>query len=234
MLRKFQMQAKGDKSADVFLYGDVGAGYYEGISSKDFVQELQALGDVDTINVRVNSLGGSIVEGFAIYESLRQHKAKIRMQIDGVAASIASVIAMAGDEVAIAESAFFMIHRGWNIVIGDADEMRASAQTLEMMEENIIAAYLRRATKSSADELFSMMKAETWLNAEAALSIGFADSIVKPDESAAMAYDLSRFKHPPAALAERKLPPSGKIAAMLSSKQIEQEVAVRLRLLDVT
>lgn len=234
MLRKFDMQAKADKSADVFLYGNVGADYFEGVSALNFVKELQGLGDVDLINVRINSLGGSIVEGFAIYESLRQHKARVRVQIDGIAASIASVIAMAGDEVAIAESAFVMIHRGWTIVAGDADEIRNEAKVLEMMEQKIIDAYLRRAAKSSREELFALMKAETWFPADEALAIGFASSIIKPDEAAAMAFDLSRFKHPPAALASRSLSPSGKVADVLALKRAEEEVAVRLRLLDVT
>lgn len=233
MSKAWNFQMKGEKSAEVLLYGDVGEAYYGGVSAKSFVEELRTLGEIDELRVRINSRGGSITEGLAIYETLRQHKAKKITQIDGIAASIASVIAMAGDEIEVSESAFFMIHRGWNICVGDADAMRGSAKTLEMMEKKILDIYERKANDKSREELFAMMQAETWFDAEACEEIGFADRVIKPDEAAAMAFDLSLFKHPPAALAANSLPPQGEVAELLAAQAEADDIAVRLRLLEL-
>jgi ATP-dependent Clp protease protease subunit len=233
MKKTWNFQLRGDKKAEVLLYGDVGDMYYGGCSAKSFIEELRSLGEIDELTVRINSQGGSIMEGFAIYETLRQHKAKVIVQVDGLAASIASVIAMAGDTINMAESSFLMIHRGWNICAGDADAMRACATTLEMMEVKILDAYLRHAKNVGRNELFDMMKAETWIPAEEAEQLGLADAVIKPDEAAAMAFDLSRFKHPPAALAAKATPPSGEVAEVLAAQAQAEEIAVRLRLIEM-
>ena len=106
----FSVKAKAGDEAEILIYEDVGEGWFGGVTAKQFADELKALGSVKTINLRLNSAGGDVFDGLAIYRRLVDHPAKIVSHIDGLAASIASVIAMAGDEIRISESGFLMIH----------------------------------------------------------------------------------------------------------------------------
>lgn len=194
-----RLDAKGENEADVFIYGDIG-GWWGGVSAEQFAKDVAAV-DVDTLNVRLNSPGGIVFEGVAIYNALARHPANVIIHVEGIAASIASVIAMAGDEVRIAEGSRFMIHDPWSIVMGSAADLRAEADVLEGLKSDLIDIYAAR-TEQDRDDLSAWMTAETWLSARDAVDKGFADSMTpakkkeKKDAHARSAM-LSRFRNAP-------------------------------------
>src|SRR5258707_608582 len=123
---------KGSRG-EIWLYDQVGEGWFGGMSAKTFVAEVQKLGKVDLINLHINSPGGSVFDGVAIYNNLKSHPARIEVDVDGVAASIASVIAMAGDEIRMAANAMMMIHNAMGMTFGDAEDMRKTADLLDQL-----------------------------------------------------------------------------------------------------
>ena len=164
--------------AEVYIYEDVGEGWFGGVSAKQFATDLKALGSVDTINVHINSAGGDVFDGLAIYRQLVDHKAKVVAHIDGLAASIASVIAMAGDEIRITEAGFMMIHNAWGVSIGEAVEMRRMADRLETVSGAIADVYVAR-TNAEANAVRQWMDAETWFGGAEAVKEGFANTVVE-------------------------------------------------------
>lgn len=164
--------------ADLFLYGDISSVSWWGdeITPKQFADDLAALGDVERINVRINSGGGDVFAGQAIHSTLKRHKAEKVVYVDGLAASIASVIAMAGDKIVIPKNAMMMIHNPWTRAVGNSNDMREMADFLDKVREPIIAAYEDKTGKTR-DELIKLMDAETWMTAEEAVSMGFADEV---------------------------------------------------------
>jgi len=186
------------QSADVFLYGVVGGYDWENDQALDgagFVSQINAL-DVGTINFRINSPGGSVVEGHAIHNALVRHPARVITHIDALAASMASVIAMAGDEVHMADNATFMIHDPWTVVMGDSDDLRKFADVLDMIGEQIIAGY-QRHTELSAEAIRAMMAAETWMDADTALAHGFVTHIDGAMQMAALVSSKFSFQNMP-------------------------------------
>lgn len=174
-----------DKRAEVVIYGEIGSGpLSNGITAAGFMQELAAVGRVDAIDVRINSPGGSVFEGLAIFNALRRQQATVHVHIDGIAASMASVIAMAGDRVTIASNAMMMIHDPRSYGGGKADDLRSAADMLDRARASILAAYLDR-TSLTADRLSDMMSDETWFSADEAVLYGFADDIAAPVRLAA-------------------------------------------------
>lgn len=169
-----------DPVATLHIYDEIG-GF--GVSAIELVNELKNLEGVDEITLRLNSPGGSIIEGTAIYNALKNHGAKIIVMIDGLAASMASVIAMAGDEIQIAENAYLMIHNPWTMAVGDAEELRKSADLLDKMRENLVNAYSRSGM--DREKIIELMDAETWMTASEALENGFVDSISRAQKAAA-------------------------------------------------
>ena len=166
-------------AGDVFIYDEIG-GY--GITAKNFIDQLpQTTG---SLNVRVNSLGGSVFEGFAIYQALRDHPADITVYVDGIAASIASVIAMAGDKVIMSASSQMMIHEGHVEAYGDAEKLSRAVDLLETASNTIASVYAARCG-GTPDEWRSAMKAETWYTAEEALKAGLADEVIKETKRSA-------------------------------------------------
>lgn len=194
-----RLDAKEENEADVFIYGDIG-GWWGGVTAEQFAKDVAEL-KVDTLNVRLNSPGGIVFEGVAIYNALARHSANVIVHVEGIAASIASIIAMAGDEVRIAEGSRFMIHDPWSIVMGSAADLRAEADVLEGLKSDLIDIYAAR-TEQSRDDLAAWMTAETWLSARDAVDKGFADSMTpakkkeKKDAHARSAM-LSRFRNAP-------------------------------------
>lgn len=195
-----RLDAKEDSAeAEVFIYGDIG-GWWGGVSAEQFAKDIAAL-EVDTLNVRLNSPGGIVFEGVAIYNALARHTANVIVDVEGIAASIASVIAMAGDEVRIAEGSRFMIHDPWSIVMGAAVDLRAEADVLDGLKSDLIDIYTAR-TEQKRDDLSDWMTAETWLSARDAVDKGFADSMTpakkkeKKDAHARSAM-LGRYRHVP-------------------------------------
>ena len=180
---EFKIEAR-QSEADILLYGAVGDDFWEdSVSAKSFSDELKVLPEsVKKINLRINSPGGSVFDGVTIYERLRQHKAKVTVHVDGMAASIASIIALAGDEVIIGEGAFFMVHAPMSGVMGNAREMEDMIEVLDKIEAQMTGIYSRKTGLSSA-EISRMLMKDTWLNAEEAVEMGFADRISDNDES---------------------------------------------------
>jgi ATP-dependent protease ClpP protease subunit len=144
------------------------------MTAKRFLSELKGL-DVDAIELHINSPGGSVFDGQAIYSMLKNHKARVDVHIDGLAASIASVIAMAGDTITIPRNALMMIHDPSGFAMGTAEDMRKVATALDKVKGGIIAAYQDRTGKDEA-ELAELMSAETWMTGDEAVAMGFADA----------------------------------------------------------
>ena len=195
-------------SAEISIYDEIGGW---GVTAKDFIEELNALGEVEDISLRINSPGGSIIEGNVIFNAIRRISdsgANVVVYIDGLAASMASVIAMAGDEIHMAANAFLMIHNPWTVSIGDSDQLRADAELMDKMKLNIINAYSR--SNYTADELTALMDAETWLTADEALEAGFIDKIEGANLAAASLTDINH----KLAKIETKLPLDKQLAVM--------------------
>lgn len=174
----YRFKAKADKTAEVQIYEDVGAGWFGGVTAKDFGADLKDAGPVQTIDVRIASYGGDVNEGLAIYRMLAEHKARVVVHIDGVAASIASVIAMAGDEIIMAEAGSLMIHEAWNIAAGHAKDMRDMADRLERSSGQIADIYAAR-TKQPLQKIKDWMAATTWFYGQEAVDAGFAQSVAE-------------------------------------------------------
>jgi ATP-dependent Clp protease, protease subunit len=189
----FRARAKG---AEIVIYDEIGA---FGIPAKAFLDELRALGAVAELTLRINSPGGSVFDGVAIYNGLKRHDARVTVWIDGIAASIASMIAMAGDKVVMPENAMLVLHDPSGLVAGTALDMRAMADALDRMKAGMVAAYRDKSGRDEV-EIEALMAAETWLSAQEAVALGLADRIEPPVRMAAH-FDLSRFRNPPPQLA---------------------------------
>ena len=174
---------------DVYLFNDIGT---FGISAQSFVEEIKEYEDKE-LAIHINSLGGEVFDGMAIYSIIQRRKAKTTVYIEGIAASIASVIALAADEVIMSENSLLMIHNAWGGTQGDASEMRKQADVLDKISNEIAEIYVKK-THLPYDEIVRMMSEETWLTAEEAVALGFVDSISEPIKVAAK-YDVSKFKN---------------------------------------
>lgn len=191
--------AQTETEAEILLYDEIS---FWGVSAEMFRRELDAI-SAPTINLRINSPGGDVFDSLAIYNALKEHPSRVVTHIDGVAASMASVIALAGDEVRMAENAFFMVHQPWSFVIGNATDLRKEADLLDKVAGSLSLAYTQKTGKS-ADEIAAIMDAETWMNADEALEAGFVDEVVRDakeePESIAAVFDLSIFANVPESL----------------------------------
>lgn len=180
---KYFSLEKTATEANIVIYGDVTSWpwFESDVSSYNLSKQIEAL-DVDTINVGINSYGGEIGEGLAIYNALKRHRAKVRTRCDGFACSIASVIFMAGDERVMADPSMLMIHNGWTSATGDAKALRKQADDIEKMTEASVQIYMQHATIEE-EELRALMDAETWISPEEAVDMGLATSIEGADTS---------------------------------------------------
>lgn len=194
---RIQNAAQQDGEATVYIYDEIDS--FWGVSASDFVKEIAGI-EAPTIHVRINSPGGDVFDGLAIYNALKRHPSEIVTHVDGLAASAASVIAMAGDRVLMGAGTFMMIHNAWGIVIGDARDMRAMAESLEKISGSLAGIYATRTGKT-ADEIQAMLDAETWLSADESVEEGFADETEEAKKASA-SFDLSRFKNVPRRLQE--------------------------------
>lgn len=158
--------------AEVYIYDEIG---YFGITAQDFVKEIQSLA-VQEIILHLNTPGGEVFDGIAIFNTLRDHQAKVTVVVDSLAASIGSVIAMAGDVVIMAKNSTMMIHEGQGLCIGNAADMSAMAELLNKTSDNIASIYADRAGGTVADWR-ALMMAETWYTAEEAVKAGLADQV---------------------------------------------------------
>lgn len=185
---EFRASAEPD-NAELLLYGPISEDSWWGdeVTPKQFAQDLKVLGTVKNIHVYINSSGGDVFAGQAIHSMLKRHSANIHVHVDGLAASIASVIAMAGDTVSMPRNSMMMVHNPWTIAIGNASDMRKMADDLDKIRESIVAAYQEKSG-ADRDKIVELMDAETWLTAEEAVEYGFADKL---DEAKSVAASLS-------------------------------------------
>lgn len=190
------------ETAEVLLYDEIG---YFGITAKEFVTRLQAI-EAETIHLRVNSPGGDVFDGLTIANALRGHQAQVIVHVDGLAASIASIIALAGDEVRMAENAFLMIHDPFTIAIGNAEDFRKVAGTLDKVA-GVLADTYRAKSGAETEQVKQWMADETWFTAQEAVDAGLADTAEAPSEARA-SFDLSVFAKAPDALRARQAGPT--------------------------
>lgn len=208
----YSIKAKANDTAEISIYDEIG---YWGITAKSFSKDLKALGNnLKQINLHIHSPGGDVFDGIAIYNLLKNHPANVTVYIDGLAASMASVIAMAGNEVIMPENAMMMIHKPWGIQGGDAEDMRKYADLLDKVENTLIPAYANKTGKTP-EELAEMLSAETWLNGKECVEQGFADKLAEP--LVAMASIKSRkledFENMPKAIKDMLFKPQGNAGA---------------------
>lgn len=160
-------------------------------SASHFRSELAKYPDVSQINIYINSYGGSVFEGTAIYNQLKRHPAQKTVYVDGFACSIAAVIAMAGDKVIMPRNTLMMIHNVWNVAIGNARELRKAADDLDVIMEANRQAFLQKAGgKLTEENLIEMMDAETWLTAEQCIAYGLADEYAEKDADLTKAKEM--------------------------------------------
>lgn len=173
----FTIKAAKNDTAEISIYDEIG---FWGVTAQQFAKDLKALGNnLKQINLHIHSPGGDVFDGIAIYNLLKNHPANKTVYIDGLAASMASVIAMAGNEIIMPENAMMMIHKPWGIQGGDADDMRKYADLLDKVESTLITAYTAKTGKSETD-LAEMLKEETWLTGKECIEQGFADKLADP------------------------------------------------------
>lgn len=193
MSRLFELKMKADapKTLDMYIYSDVVADSYDywndeviesKTSAEHFRKELEAAGDIEQINIYINSLGGSVMEGLGIYNQLRRCKAHKTVYIDGFACSIASVIAMAGDEIIMPSSSMMMIHAPLTYACGNAAELRKIADELDKISLSTMQAYLQKSGgKITAEQLADMYAAEKYWSAAECIKMGLADRMADAD-----------------------------------------------------
>lgn len=188
----YNLETEGTKAA-LYIYGDITSWPWleSDVSSYNLPKQLEQLGDVDEIDVYINSYGGEVAEGLAIYNALKRHKAKVTTWCDGFACSIASVIFMAGDTRIMSNASLLMIHNAWTRVSGNANELRKQADDLDTITQASINAYMEKVNISE-EELKELLDEEKWLSPQEALGKGFAtmisgiDTSQKPSQSAMM------------------------------------------------
>lgn len=208
----YSIKAKATDTAEISIYDEIG---FWGVTAQSFSKDLKALGgNLKQINLHIHSPGGDVFDGIAIYNLLKNHPANVTVYIDGLAASMASVIAMAGNEVIMPENAMMMIHKPWGIQGGDAEDMRKYADLLDKVENTLIPAYANKTGKTP-EELAEMLSAETWLNGKECVEQGFADKLAEP--LVAMASIKSRkledYENMPKAMKDMLFKPQGNAGA---------------------
>jgi ATP-dependent Clp protease protease subunit len=170
----YSVKAKADdQPAEISIFDEIG---FWGVNAAAFIADLKKI-DAKELTVLINSPGGSVFDGLAIYNALRQHPANVTVKVMGVAASAASFIAMAGDKIIMPENSFMMVHNPMGGVFGNAEDMREWADTLDKIASSLIGIYVARTGKSE-EEVKSLLDAETWMTAKEALDLGFADEVV--------------------------------------------------------
>jgi len=189
--RAFDVHAAGDVT-EIDLYDEIGIW---GIDSAAFRRQLKGAGD---IRLRINSPGGDVFDGIAMHNDLRDHAGRVDVEIAGIAASAASIVAMAGDTISIAENAFVMIHNAWTIALGDRRDLEKTASVLSEIDAALADTYARR-TGATAAAMAALMDEETWLRGADAVGAGFADAVADlPDPQAI--FDLSGYRNAPKGL----------------------------------
>lgn len=203
-IRRIFAAAKKNDELELLIYDSIGDSWFGGgVTAKDVQSKLAAAGDIKKIVLRINSPGGDVFEGAAIYSLLSQHKAEVECFVDGLAASAAFTIAMAADKVHISESAMMMCHNAFGMCAGGGEDMRKMGEILDKVSGTMRDVYASHSGMTP-EECQGLMDAETWMTASEAVKYGFADDVIKRDaEQDAAAYallalfDLSKFAKTP-------------------------------------
>lgn len=199
------MKNEKDNSAEMILYGSIGSDEeWDDISDKAFKQDIENLGDVENITLHINSPGGSVFSAVAIANTLKNHKAKVTANIDGLAASAATIITSACDTVRMPKNAMFMIHNPITLAYGDNQDMKKTLEMLDKVKDSIIETYVGKVAIDKA-KLSELMDNESWLTAQEAKEYGFIDEIIDEEVQKevvenkliinSMAFDISKFKN---------------------------------------
>ena len=229
------MKNEEEKSAELILYGSIGSDeYWDDISDKAFKQDIENLGDVENITLHINSPGGSVFSAVAIANILKNHKAKVTANIDGLAASAATIITSACDTVRMPKNALFMIHNPITFAYGNNQEMQKTVQMLDKVKNSIIETYLNK-TKTDKETLSELMDNETWMSAEEAKEYGFIDEILDENVEKEVienkliinntAFDISKFKN----FKEKKIQEPRVINISVNSTGSPEEIADKFR-----
>ena len=191
--RGFEVQAREDVAV-ISIYEEIG---YWGVTADNMRRQLDSI-DAKEIELRLNSPGGDVFDGIAIYNDLLSHPASVKVKISGLAASAASLIAMAGDTIEMADTAFLMIHNAWAVAMGDHQVMAEMQEMLRKVDGSLARTYQLR-TGASEDEVREWMDAETWFSAEEAKDAKFIDQIINAEQPKAL-FDLSMYARVPGKL----------------------------------
>jgi ATP-dependent Clp endopeptidase proteolytic subunit ClpP len=212
-MKWYRIEAKAEK-AEIWIYEYIGEDFWTGgVTAKNFQKDLDAI-KAKQIDLHINSPGGDVFDGVTIYNLLKQHPANVTTYIDGLAASIASVVALAGDKVYMAENALYMIHNPWGFAMGDANDMRKTADVLDKVRGSMMTTYVSASGKTE-EEIIPLLDAETWMDAEEAKEFGFVDEITEKMDLAACSKFLPvmsklKFKNVPQAFSGAKEMPAEK------------------------
>lgn len=209
---------------DAIVADDDTAEWWGGVSAQSLVPQIRGIKG-GTVNLRINSPGGDVFAAQAIVAAIRDTGAKVVAHIDGVAASAATVIASAADEVIMSDGAMYMIHCAWTVAIGNSEDLTATAALLEKTDGVIASQYAKRSGKS-ADDMKALMQAETWFTAEEAVEIGLADRIAEGGEKVQASWDLSAYANAPKLVAP--VNPDPPIDAITAEHRERQQQRMRM------
>ena len=210
------------RQTEISIFDEIG---YYGVSAKQFIGDLKRVPADHEIVLKIHSPGGEVFDGNAIFNALKRHPGGVTVQIEGLAASMATVISLAGAPVKMAANGFYMIHNPWGVAMGDADEMRDQAALLEKIREGMIAAYASKSGQEP-EQIAAWMDAETWFSAEEAQAAGFVDEVTDSLAIAASANKFSRlgkFRNAPSDLTARSVDMDPQLEA---AAEIDEEVVI--------
>jgi ATP-dependent Clp endopeptidase proteolytic subunit ClpP len=179
-----------DNVTEVMIYDEIGK---YGVDAKSFIDEMKNIPNDTSVLLRINSPGGSVVDGLAIYDAISRMPQKVTTRIEGIAASMGSVIALAGDEVIMSENSLYMIHNVWGGEVGDAGDLRKAAELMDKMGDRLVSIYMSK-TGNSEEQIRSWMNEETWFDSAEAVKYGFVDKIEEPIKLAAR-FDINKYDY---------------------------------------
>lgn len=237
----WEVKAASNGVGEMYIYGDIVRYRWDDsdTSAQSFKKDLDALGDIHTLNLYINSPGGSVFEGVAIYNILKRHKAKINVHIDALAASIASVIAMAGDTITMPSNSMMMIHNPWTITWGNAAELRKVAEDLDRIGVSMKQTYLdRTGDKLTEDRLTELLDAETWLSAQECFDLGLCDVVGEEKQVAASVSEelFAKYRNIPESLkaSQKQQPPEPDANEAELRRQIYEDAKSQLEFINQT
>lgn len=231
-----EVRAKTDTSADIYFYGDIVSTSWWAWDDEDQYPEkvrqlLNDVKDVETLNIYINSGGGSCFAGMAIFNMLSRHKAYKNVYVDGLAASMASVIALVGDRIVVPANAWLMIHQPWGLAVGNADDMEKEAGVLRSIEEGMLNTYCTKTKPGiSRDAIYDMMKAETWFTGEEAAKYFNIETTAASNAVASTSEHFEKYRNMPHAIMAdlpKTQPPQPSSGAAIAKAKLKLNISRR-------